>query len=360
MKVFIFLFGFAGVKSIDAGGSSLIDSEACSDAGDAVGESDDAAGLSSISAVSVSNAPGPSSSAHRGADCATPIFDPESYVIPTSNFPRYLVSSLHECNDKKLRLPLHMRRLLVRIISSDIHLVNERPGRPLLRVIVRKLVCNYPCLRETLENGDSIGSGFGGLLYCFEHRFDNLNRRSANTTAKIVTTTPKKICQRDAYGCINYAPKLSFSAQTLQRAIASSLKEEFDSDGIVSAASRQKMKEIYGYQRYSILLGKCVADLEGELPLLFTLECYTDHVEMLMGISSTSTLTNTGKRVPNVLQFIQRKQPNIIRESVNLSIDCLFFLASYFKEDAHLLFVSVGVSMMAKFRKKNSITIVFV
>lgn len=208
---------------------------------------------------------------------------------------------------------------------------------------------------ETLENGETVGSGFGGLLYSFEHKFDNLNRRrSSSYTGTIATSTapPKKIYQRDSYGCINYAPILSPSQQTLQKTIAISLKAEHDfSDASVSAAARQKMKDIYGYQRYSILSGKTVDDLEAELPLLFTLECFSDHIEMLMGIAPTFTLTNIIKRVANVVKFIRRKKPNVIHEAVNPCVDCLFFLASYFKEDPNLLFVSVGVSMIGLLRE---------
>lgn len=146
----VVLFGCAEVKSFHPGETASNNND-CIDEGTTAGPSCDAAGSNSISplhnVLHTSNAPGPSSISAESASSSrleaaslNRTFDPESYVIPSSHFPLYLVSSLVECNEKNVRLPLPMKRLLVRIISNDIHLINERPGRSLLRILARRVV----------------------------------------------------------------------------------------------------------------------------------------------------------------------------------------------------------------------------
>lgn len=273
------------------------------------------------------------------------IFDAENYLIPTAQFPRSLTDSLSKCNHSGERLPISMRRLLVRIVANDIHRTCGRPGRSNLRLVAQKVVNKYPCLIEKLENNEVIGSGYGALFSNLEYRFDNLNRSSSpGLKSSELMSVNSKIRKRDSYGCVNYVPSLNQSDLRSQNAILSQLVEIYEPDISVTNAVKQEMRDTYGSQRHLILSSKCIQEIRLRIPFLFEVPCFYDHVENLMGIVVTAVLENFSAKVPGILDFIRRKKSNLDPVRGHPAANLLYHLSTYFREDGQQLCLEIDVS----------------
>ena len=89
-------------------------------------------------------------------------------------------SAIWNCFEKKVRLLPADRRLLIRLIATDLMSKFSNPGRKLARQVALKIVLKYPkSLADTGINGKLLGDGCGSFILQLENCLANIKRSNA-------------------------------------------------------------------------------------------------------------------------------------------------------------------------------------
>ena len=86
-------------------------------------------------------------------------------------------SAILNCFEKKVRLPPADRRLLIRLIATDLLSKFSNPRRKLARQVALTIVLKYPkSLADTGINGKLLGDGCGSFILQLENCLANMKR----------------------------------------------------------------------------------------------------------------------------------------------------------------------------------------
>ena len=86
-------------------------------------------------------------------------------------------SAILNCFEKKVRLPPADRRLLIRLIATDLMSKFSNPGRKLARQVALTIVLKYPkSLADAGINGKLLGDGCGSFILQLENCLANMKR----------------------------------------------------------------------------------------------------------------------------------------------------------------------------------------
>jgi len=153
-----------------------------------------------------------------------------------------------------------------------------------MSIIASRIHSLYPKAINDHMDENKIGSGFDTFLKQLINRYDNFDRKKENPLQNSKNSSQVILpldAERDAYGCVNWKPKLTQE----ERLAAAAMRDEFvDGNNLA-----EFMSATFKLQRDD-MISKTVSVVLSEWPMLKNSSAILSHFEELTRVSLNATL----------------------------------------------------------------------
>lgn len=216
--------------------------------------------------------------------------------IPDHLFPKLMRRHLASGN-----IDQNMRNKFIRNLVDHMMRFSENPDKRSCGKIAKRLVAMHPNTFETrLDDGERLGTGYGGLAGMIRRRVENATRnnksariRLPRTTSNVANAANSNSKPRSSlsirYGCVSWQPEAPPDNETeeTQEEKRKELSEMFDREGY-SPNNVRRVEELltatYFQQRCDLNNINDMEIIKEKWPLLFQTRWLLDHFKTLTGL----------------------------------------------------------------------------
>ena len=245
-------------------------------------------------------------------------------------------------------------------------------ARRQMSVLAQRAVKSFPDSLEDRINGMLIGNGYESLLRQLCFRNENLNRMghkrktssesdSSGQPGTSAEGTSAKFQKRDAYGCINFKPKVT-NQQEADKQYLKDMYKNPDPQNWDKKKIHNSIELCFPAQRAIINASASTSEIFEEWPCLFEFNGMMIHFEMLVGINLPTVFQeNTSVKIKAIRDYLKEVKEHraIFSEVALLEAEkgastsdlpaVILALLDHFGDDRKHLFYPVNVQYIHTF-----------
>ena len=237
-----------------------------------------------------------------------------NYELLEETIPSVILS----CFERKIRLSPADRRLLIRLVATDLLSKFSSPGRKLARHVAIKIVLKYPkSLADTGINGKLLGDGCGSFILQLENCLANMKRANdqndEETSSGSETLSKKK---RNRLSTMHLEKDLLDSTVKLLpdelESCRTSLITKFQTmnrDEDLDEETKVLLNKSFAGIRSIIMSQRStINELQEQWPIVFTIVGFGQHYQQVVAKDFNMFKENLSKYMIQFLSFMQSLQ----------------------------------------------------
>lgn len=274
----------------------------------------------------------------------------KQYDIPWNKLPSDIKCEIDKGNSDK-----RIINECVRLIISEIRNIKRDTSQHTLKIMAHKMISAYPKIFEDVDDdGEVLGDGSHTIFSKLYERNNYLNKNAKRHSEDGTEKISKKRKSFEKAGCLLWQPK-TIESDDIQNSDIESLNSlvfsgEIESTGLIL------LEKTYPNQRSFINTNPTISEVKSNWPILLQSQAIFWHYNKLMGHSINILEENLKLKAGRIIKFGQTKMFTKFRTKQNNSpgddmyIEILKVVTTYFKEDFHILFCTLGKVMTSQLK----------